>query len=216
MDSSRADRLQGFASCFLSAAVPGGASIVKVEAAGGGGTTLTSAVEPYNGSGKHEACSADSFCCPDSSLAASLKYRWPLRQICGGGRSWMRHCCGKSRSSLRRFCGNPRWRLRRSCGKISSKPAASVVDQLLTNVRGQASLLFYGFHLQRICAPRFEHFDRHLREHRLLRATVFPSSSRRNWLQADSSPAQGGVSVIGRNAGFEFALSAPFVVWFGR
>src|SRR5580692_10690039 len=31
----RADRLQRFASCFLSAAVPGGASIVKVEAAGG-------------------------------------------------------------------------------------------------------------------------------------------------------------------------------------
>ena len=33
---SRADRLPRFASCFLSAAVPGGASIVKVEAAGGG------------------------------------------------------------------------------------------------------------------------------------------------------------------------------------
>jgi hypothetical protein len=95
-----------------------------------------------------------------------------LRQICGGGRSLMRHCCGNSRSSLRRFCGNIRWRLLRSCGKISLKPAAKVVDQLLTNVRGKASLLFYGFRLQRICAPRFAQFDRHLREHRLLHARL--------------------------------------------
>jgi hypothetical protein len=69
--------------------------------------------------------------------------------------------------------------------------------------------------LQRICAPRFEQFDRHLREHRLLRATAFPSSNRRNWLQADSSPAQGGVSVVPENFGFEFALSTLSVVWFG-
>jgi hypothetical protein len=75
MDSSRADRLQGFASCFLSAAVPGGASLVKVEAAGGVGATLTSAAQPYNGSGKHEAYSADSFCCPDSSLAVAANLR---------------------------------------------------------------------------------------------------------------------------------------------
>jgi hypothetical protein len=34
--------------------------------------------------------------------------------------------------------------------------------------------------------------------------------------RADSSPAKGGVSVLGRNAGFQFALSARFVVWFGR
>ena len=33
-------------------------------------------------------------------------------------------------------CGNGRGWLRRSRGKTSSKPAASVVDQLLTNVRG--------------------------------------------------------------------------------
>ena len=39
-------------------------------------------------------------------------------------------------------CGNGRGWLRRSCGKISSKPAASVVDQPLTDVRGQASPLF--------------------------------------------------------------------------
>lgn len=45
-DFSRAERLQRFASCFLSAAVSGDASIVKVEAAGDGGTTLTSAAEP--------------------------------------------------------------------------------------------------------------------------------------------------------------------------
>src|SRR5437764_11220965 len=44
---SRAERLQRLASCFLSAAVSGDASIVQVEAAGGGGTTLTSAAEPY-------------------------------------------------------------------------------------------------------------------------------------------------------------------------
>ncbi len=101
---------------------------------------MTNTAQPYNGSGKHEAYSADSFCCPDSSLAVSLKYRWPLRRFCRGGRSWMRHCCVKSRSSLRRFCGTVRRRLRRLCGKASSKPAASVVDQLLTNVRGQASV----------------------------------------------------------------------------
>jgi len=69
-DLSRADRLQRFASCFLSAAVPGGASIVKVEAAGGGGTTLTSAAEPYNASGKHEAHMAGSNCCPDFAATA--------------------------------------------------------------------------------------------------------------------------------------------------
>ncbi len=62
---SIAVRLQRFASCFLSAAVSGGASIVKVEAAGGGATTLTSAAEPYNASGKHEAHMAGSNCCPD-------------------------------------------------------------------------------------------------------------------------------------------------------
>ncbi len=39
-------------------------------------------------------------------------------------------------------CGNGRGWLRRSCGKISSKPAASVVDQPLTDVRGKASPLF--------------------------------------------------------------------------
>ena len=164
---------------------------------------MTSAAQPYNASGKHEAHSADSFCCPDSSLAVSLKYRWPLRQICGGGHSWMRHCCGKCRSSLRRFCGNVRWRLRRLCGKTSSKPAASVVDQLLTNVRGQASLLFYGFRLQRICAPRFKQFDQHLREHRLLRATVFPSSIRCAWLRAGSAQAQDGVSVMPQNSHYD-------------
>jgi hypothetical protein len=156
------------------------------------------------------ACTHYSFCCPDSSLAVSLKYRWPLGQICGGGRSWMRHCCGKNRSSLRRICGNVRWRLRRFCGKISSEPAASVVDQLLTNVRGKASLLFYGFRLQRICAPRFKQFDRHLREHRLLRATVFPSSSGCARLRADSLPAQGGVSVIGKIGVFGRTLGAVF------
>jgi len=43
-----------------------------------------------------------------------------------------------------------------------------------------------------------------------------PSGSQRAQRRADSSPAKGGVSVIGRNAGFEFALSAPFVVWFGQ
>jgi hypothetical protein len=118
----------------------------------------------------------------------------------------MRHCCGKSRLSLRRFCGNVRWRLRRSCGKTSSKPAASVVDQLLTNVRGQASLLFYGFHLQRICASRFEQFDRHLREHRLVRATVFPSSSRCARRRADLSPARAGVSLICKIGVFRHTL----------
>jgi hypothetical protein len=69
-----------------------------------------------------------------------------------------------------------------------------------------------GLRLQRICAPHLEQFDRQLREHRLLRTMVFPSSSRCARFQADSSPARGGLSVIGRNAGFEFALSAPFVV----
>jgi hypothetical protein len=39
-------------------------------------------------------------------------------------------------------CDNGRGWLRRSCGKISSKPAASVVDQPLTDVRGKASPLF--------------------------------------------------------------------------
>jgi hypothetical protein len=71
------------------------------------------------------------------------------------------------------ICGNGRGWLRRSCGKISSKPAASVVDQLLTNVRGQASLLFYGLLLQRVCAAHFEQFDRHLRKQHLLRVPVF-------------------------------------------
>jgi hypothetical protein len=52
--------------------------------------------------------------------------------------------------------GGSGWRWRHPCAKISSKPAASVVDQLLTNVEGKASLLFYGFRLQRICTARFE------------------------------------------------------------
>jgi curved DNA-binding protein CbpA len=51
--------------------------------------------------------------------------------------------------------------------------------------------------LQRDCAPRFEQFDRHLRERRLIHATLFSSSKRRAWLRADSSPGEGGVSVIG-------------------
>jgi len=165
------------------------------------------------------ACTHYSFCCPDLSLAVSLKYRWPLRRFCGGGRSWMRHCCGKSRSSLRCFCGNIRWWLRRSCGKISSKPAARIIDQLLTYVRGRASLLFYGFLLQRICAHGFEQFDRHLREHRLLRVTVFPSSSHCARLQAESSPARGGVSVIpqnsyyGRSLGIQKKLASRPTTW---
>ena len=52
-------------------------------------------------------------------------------------------------------CGNGRGWLRRSCGKISSKPAASVVGQPLTNVRGQASLLFAWVPSE--CAPTTNH-----------------------------------------------------------
>ncbi len=52
-------------------------------------------------------------------------------------------------------CGNGRGRLRRSCGKISSKPAASVVDQPLTDVRGQASPLFLWVPSE--CAPTTNH-----------------------------------------------------------
>src|SRR5208337_422760 len=37
---------------------------------GGGGTTLTSAPEPYNASGKHEAHMAGSNCCPDFAATA--------------------------------------------------------------------------------------------------------------------------------------------------
>jgi hypothetical protein len=144
----------------------------------------------------------------------------PALSVCGGvrdhssARRWpghwpLRHCLRRrslaAAASLRQNSVEARLR-------VGHYDAASVVDQLLTNVRGQASLLFYGFRLRCICAPRFEQFDRHLREHRLFRATVFPSSSRCARLQADSSSAKGGVSVIGRNAGFEFALSAPFVV----
>jgi hypothetical protein len=51
-------------------------------------------------------------------------------------------------------CGNGRGWLRRSCGKISSKPAASLVDQPLTDVRGQASPLFSWVPSE--CAPRNE------------------------------------------------------------
>ena len=103
------------------------------------------------------------------------------------------------------ICGNGRGWLLRSCGKTSSKPAANIVDQQLTNVRGQASLLFYGFQLQRVCAPCFDQLDRHWREQRLLRAAIFPSSSRCFWLRADSLPAKGGVSVIPKKS--LFALS---------
>ena len=42
-------------------------------------------------------------------------------------------------------CGNGRGWLRCSCGETSSKPAANIVDQQLTNVRGKASLPFMGF-----------------------------------------------------------------------
>jgi len=49
--------------------------VLDVEAAGEGGTTLTGAAQPYNGSGKHEAYSADSFCCPDLSLAVAANLR---------------------------------------------------------------------------------------------------------------------------------------------
>jgi hypothetical protein len=40
-------------------------------------------------------------------------------------------------------CGNGRGWLRRSCGKTSSKPAASIVDQLLTNVYKSAGKARY-------------------------------------------------------------------------
>jgi hypothetical protein len=43
-----------------------------------------------------------------------------------------------------------------------------------------------------------------------------PSSSQRARKEADSSPAKCGVSVIERNARFEFALGALSVVSFGR
>ncbi len=52
-------------------------------------------------------------------------------------------------------CGNGRGWLRRSCGKISSKPAASVVDQPLTDVRGKASPLFSWVPSE--CAPTTNH-----------------------------------------------------------
>jgi hypothetical protein len=52
-------------------------------------------------------------------------------------------------------CGSGRGWLRRSCGKISSKPAASVVDQPLTDVRGQASPLFSWVPSE--CAPTTNH-----------------------------------------------------------
>jgi len=50
--------------------------------------------------------------------------------------------CGILAANIVGACGNGRGWLRRSCGKISSKPAASVVDQPLTDVRGKASPLF--------------------------------------------------------------------------
>jgi hypothetical protein len=49
-----------------------------------------------------------------------------------------------------------------------------------------------------------------LREHRLLRATVFLSSSGYARLRADSSPARGGVSVIGKIGVFGHTLGAVF------
>ncbi|MGO8699099.1 MAG: hypothetical protein ACLQVY_15415 [Limisphaerales bacterium] len=60
---------------------PGGASIVKVEAAGGGGTTLTSAAEPYNASGKHEAHMAGSNCCLDFEANAGHTAYAPVWKI---------------------------------------------------------------------------------------------------------------------------------------
>ena len=50
-------------------------------------------------------------------------------------------------------CGNCRWWSLRSRGNISSKPAAVVLDKLLTYVRGKASLLFYALRLQRSARP---------------------------------------------------------------
>jgi hypothetical protein len=100
--------------------------------------------------------------------------------------------CGMAAANIVEPCGVHRWTLRRFLrqrfvgaslelaanivGKIVGRCGNSrwrVVDQPLTHVRGQASLLFYGLLLQRICAPRFEQFDRHWREHGLICATVF-------------------------------------------
>jgi hypothetical protein len=190
---------------------------------------LTSAAEPYNASGKHEAHMAGSNCCPDfaataghSACASRMGNRmetsfrtffgtpFPSSRLPAQGdrRPLIFQCPSRVRpataycprlsearlakhiSSLRRtacrpksvrlhafhaalvvdgcgifacifavavvgscgilaanivgacgtVCGNGRGWLRRSCGKISSKPAASVVDQPLTHVRGRASL----------------------------------------------------------------------------
>ena len=212
-----------------------------MEAAGGGGTTLTSAAEPYNASGKHEAHMAGSNCCPDFAATAGLsayasrngkshgnKFPNPFRntvsiksvasarrqaspsffcvqatsnrrpdivQVLSEARlakhisslrrtacrskisETSRISCGTSRCRCGIPCGDGRWRcgilaanivgacgtvcgdgrgwLRRTCGKISSKPAADVVDQQLTHVRGKASPLFSWVPSE--CAPAINH-----------------------------------------------------------
>lgn len=79
----------------------------------------------------------------------------PLRHFCGGSR-WR---CGILAANIvgacGTVCGNGRGWLRRSCGKISSKPAASVVGQPLTHVRGKASPLFSWVPSE--CAPTTNH-----------------------------------------------------------
>ena len=46
-----------------------------------GGTTLTSAAEPYNASGKHEAHMAGSNCCPDFAATGGLSAYAPVWEI---------------------------------------------------------------------------------------------------------------------------------------